>query len=95
VIAQLRFARAMLCGTCNDDLERDGVNRPARRSMIGSDKLLTAREMLDATPGLRGAAEARRQIDAAVGLLEGWDESAAIRAIDAAIRALRRRRSRS
>ena len=92
IIAQLRDARAMLCGRCTNDLEREGVNRPARRSMIGSDKLITAREMLDGAPALPGAAVARRHIAQALADLEGWDEAAGIRAIDAAIGALRPRR---
>ncbi|MEO3473546.1 hypothetical protein AAFN86_16890 [Roseomonas sp. CAU 1739] len=92
IVAQLRDARAMLCGNCNNDLEREGVNRPARRSMIGSDKLITAREMLDDAPALPGAATAQRHIARALADLESWDEAAAMRAIDAAITALRRRR---
>lgn len=89
VIDQLRFAQAMLCGDCDNDLEREGVNRPARRSMIGADKLATARAMLDAAPSLPGAAAARHHIGRALELLEYWDEAEAIRAIEAAIAALR------
>ena len=91
IVAQLRDARAMLCARCDNDLEREGVNRPARRSMIGSDKLVMAREMLDAAPTLPGAAAAQRHITRALADLEYWDEAAGIRAIDAAIAALRRR----
>lgn len=89
VIDQLLFARAMLCGDCDNDLEREGVNRPARRSMIGADKLITAREMLDAAPGLPGAAAARDFIVRALDHLETLGEAPAIGAIDAAIAALR------
>lgn len=91
VIDQLRFARAMLCGDCDNDLEREGVNRPARRSMIGADKLATARAMLDAAPSLPGAAAARRHIGRALEVLEYWDEAAAISAIEAAIATLQPR----
>ena len=91
IIAQLRFARAMLCAACDNDLEREGVNRPARRSMLGADKLATARTMLDDAPALPGAAAAQRHIARALAGLEDLDEAAAMRAIDAAVAALRRR----
>lgn len=90
VIDQLDVARAMLCGDCDNDLEREGVNRPARRSMIGSDKLVTAREMLDEAPGLPGAVAALGHIARALEHLESWDEAAAIGAIEAAMAVLRR-----
>lgn len=59
------------------------MNRPARRSMIGSDKLVTAREMLDEAPGLAGAAAALGHISRALEHLESWDEAVAIGAIEA------------
>ncbi len=90
VIDQLLFARAMLCADCDNDPAREGVNRPARRSMIGADKLATARGMLDAITGLPGAAAARGHIARALAGLETLDEAAGITAIDAAIAALRR-----
>jgi len=76
VIDQLRFARAMLCGDCDNDLEAEGVNRPARRAMIGSDKLVAARAMLDAAPTQHGAATAQRHIGQALEALESLDEAA-------------------
>jgi len=88
VIEQLRFARDMLCARCNDDIERSGVNHPARRSMIGRDKLETARDMIAAAPGLPGAVPALRQVRHGIEVLEGQDEGEAIAAIDAAIRAI-------
>lgn len=87
-VAQLRFARAMLCARCDNGLERDGVNRPARRSMIGADKLAAARDMMAAAPALPGALPARRQLRYAIEALRDMDEALAIEAIDAAIRAI-------
>ncbi len=88
VVAQLRFARDMLCARCSDDIERSGVNHPARRSMIGRDKLETARDMIVAAPGLPGAVPALRQVLYGIEVLHGQDEEAATAAIDAAIRAI-------
>ena len=90
VVDQLLFARAMLCADCDNDLEREGVNRPARRSMIGADKLLTALEMLDAVPASPATAEARRHIDKALAYLDSMDEAEAMETIDLAVAALRR-----
>lgn len=88
VIAQLRQARAMLCPRCVDDIERSGVNHPARRSMIGRDKLETARDMIAATPALPGAVPALRQVLYGIEVLGHQDEEDAAEAIDAAIRAI-------
>jgi hypothetical protein len=88
VITQLRLARAMLCARCDDDIERSGVNHPARRSMIGRDKLETARDMIAAAPALPGALPAMRQVRHGIEVLGGQDEEEAIAAIDAAIRAI-------
>jgi len=88
VIAQLRFARDMLCPSCSDDIERSGVNHPARRSMIGRDKLETARDMIAAAPGLPGAVPALRQVLHGIEVLGAQDEGVATDAIDAAIRAI-------
>lgn len=89
VVAQLRFARDMLCARCVDDIERSGVNHPARRSMLGRDKLETARDMILAAPALPGAVPALRQVLYGIEVLGGQDEGEATAAIDAAIVALR------
>ncbi|MBP0465761.1 hypothetical protein J5Y09_17670 [Roseomonas sp. PWR1] len=89
VVAQLRFARDMLCPRCRDDIERSGVNHPARRSMIGRDKLETARDMIVAAPSLPGAVPALRQVLYGIEVLGGQDEEEATAAIDAAILAIR------
>jgi hypothetical protein len=89
VVAQLRFARDMLCARCIDDIERSGVNRPARRSMIGRDKLETARDMIVAAPSLPGAVPALRQVLYGIEVLGAQDEEGATAAIDAAIVAIR------
>ncbi|BDG74691.1 hypothetical protein [Roseomonas fluvialis] len=88
IIAQLRFARDMLCARCNDDIERSGVNHPARRSMIGRDKLQTARDMIAAAPSLPGAVPAMRQVRHGIDVLGWQEEEEAMAAIDAAIRAI-------
>jgi hypothetical protein len=88
IIAQLRFARDMLCARCSDDIERSGVNHPARRSMIGRDKLETARDMIAAAPALPGAVPAMRQLRHGIDVLGSQEEEEAIAAIDAAILAI-------
>ena len=54
--------------------------------MIGSDTLLTAREMLDAKPAAPDAGRARTHIAGALEDLESRDEAAAMRTIDSALR---------
>ena len=89
VIAQLRLARAMLCARCVDDIERSGVNHPARRSLMGAGKLVAVRDMIEATPDLPGAVPALRQVLFGIEVLGYQDEEDATAAIDAAIRAIR------
>lgn len=62
VVAQLRLARDMLCARCVDDIERSGVNHPARRSLMGRARLQMARDMIVAAPALPGAVPALRQV---------------------------------
>lgn len=88
VIEQLRRARAWLCPRCSDDIERSGVNLPSLRSINGSGGLMTARDMIQAAPGLPGAVPALRQIRYGIEVLESYGEDEATWAIDAAIVAL-------
>jgi hypothetical protein len=88
VIAQLRLARGMLCPRCRDDIERSGVNHPARRSIFGGGALETARDMIAAAPELPGRLPALRQVLYAIEVLRGQDEEEGAWAIDAAILAI-------
>jgi hypothetical protein len=88
VIAQLRQARAMLCARCDDDMERTGVNHPARRSMMGRAGLERARDMIAAAPALPGAVPAMRQLRHGIEVLGSQEEEEAMAAIDAAILAI-------
>jgi hypothetical protein len=88
VITQLRLARAMLCARCDDDMERTGVNHPARRSMMGRAGLERAREMIAAAPALPGAVPAMRQVRHGIEVLGSQEEEEAMAAIDAAILAI-------
>jgi hypothetical protein len=88
VIAQLRMARGWLCPRCSDDIERSGVNLPSLRSINSGGKLMTARDMIEASPGLPGAVPALRQLRYGIEVLESYGEDEATWAIDAAIVAL-------
>lgn len=88
VIEQLRAARAILCPTCSDDIERSGVNHPARRSIFGGGSLERARDMIRAAPDLPGRVPALRQVLHGIEALGGQDEQGGAAAIDAAIVAL-------
>jgi hypothetical protein len=88
VVAQLRLSRDLLCARCDDDMERTGVNHPARRSMMGRAGLERARDMIALAPGLPGAVPAMRQLRHGIEVLESQDEGEAIAAIDAAILAI-------
>jgi hypothetical protein len=88
VVAQLRLSRDLLCARCDDDMERTGVNHPARRSMMGRAGLESARDMIALAPGLPGAVPAMRQLRHGIDVLGSQDEEEAIAAIDAAILAI-------
>jgi hypothetical protein len=88
IVTQLRLARALLCARCDDDIERSGVNHPARRSMMGRAGLERARDMIAAAPALPGAVPAMRQLRHGIEVLGSQEEEEAIAAIDAAILAI-------
>ncbi len=88
IIAQLRLARDILCPRCSDDIERSGVNHPARRSIFGRGALERARDMLAAAPDLPGQVPAMRQVLYGIEALGGQDEEDGAEAITAAIRAI-------
>lgn len=88
IITQLRQARALLCARCDDDMERSGVNHPARRSMMGRAGLERARDMIAAAPSLPAAVPAMRQVRHGIDVLGSQEEEEAIAAIDAAILAI-------
>lgn len=81
MIEELRFARGLLCADCDDGIGRDGVNRPARRSLLAQAVLRRARDRLPRTA-------AQRRVGAAIDLLDSHEEEGAMREIDAALAAL-------
>ncbi len=92
---RLRFALAVLCPRCDNDIEAEGVNRPMRRAMVAGNALADAREGLEEAvrqgDPRHGAALApvRRALQA----LESVDEDGAAREARRALRmveALRR-----
>lgn len=87
---QLRFALAVLCPRCANEMETTGVNRPMRRAIVAGTALEVAREALlvAVEAGSRRPAAALRPVGRALQALESLDEDAAARQARRALRML-------
>jgi hypothetical protein len=86
----LRFALAVLCPRCSNDVEAEGVNRAMRRAILAGPALEAARDAVEVAgqAGGRRAAAAGRPIGRALQALESVDEQAAARQARRALRML-------
>lgn len=87
---QLRFAVAVLCPRCANDIEAEGVNRPMRRALMAAAALEAARDavLVAVEAGGPRPAAALRPIGHALRALESVDEDAAARQARRALRML-------
>jgi len=85
---RIRFALAVLCPRCADDIEADGVNRPMRRAIVAGTALNAAHDALrDAVAaGQARHAAAMRPVGRAIQALQDLDEEAAARQARRALR---------
>ena len=87
---QLRFALAVLCPRCADDMWVPGINRPMRRAIVAGAALEVARDSLAVAveAGSHRPAAALRPVGRALQALESLDEEAAARQARRALRML-------
>lgn len=84
ILDRLRFAAGVLCPSCDNDIEAEGINRPMRRVILAGSALDAAEAVIDLAEGrYRAALPSLRRARTA---LESLDESAAAQAIRRAIR---------
>jgi hypothetical protein len=76
---RLRFALAVLCPRCVDDIEASGINHPMRRTLVARSALETVRDGLEAARrhGDTRRAAALRPVMRALVALESLDEAEA------------------
>ncbi len=86
----LRFALAVLCARCANDVEAEGVNRPMRRAIVAGPALEAARDAVEIAmqSGNHRPAAAGRPIARALQALESVDEAMAARQARRALRML-------
>ena len=85
---RLRFALAVLCPRCVDDIEASGINHPMRRTLVARGALEAARDGLEALQrrGDARRAAALRPVGRALEALEGLDEGVAAQQARRALR---------